>query len=75
MDIGLQKLKELYFLEPKKVDEIAERIIRNDTLGITTAKSPHVVILGGQCNYFTTVIFLLVFDLIHEVKKVYLSIS
>jgi predicted ABC-type ATPase len=44
----LQNLKELYFLEPRKVDEIAERIIRNNTLGITPVKNPQVIILGGQ---------------------------
>jgi predicted ABC-type ATPase len=48
MDIELQKLKELYFLEPKKVDEIAQRIIINNTLGITSVKNPQVIILGGQ---------------------------
>lgn len=48
MDQELKKLKKLYFLEPKKVDEIAERIIRNNTLGITSVKNPEVVILGGQ---------------------------
>ena len=48
MENELQKLKELYFLEPKKVDEIAERIILNNTFGITSVKNPQVIILGGQ---------------------------
>lgn len=48
MDEELKKLKLQYHLTPKKVDEIAERIIRNNTLGITSAKNPHVIILGGQ---------------------------
>lgn len=48
MDEELKKLKLQYHLAPKKVDEIAERIIRNNTLGITSVKDPHVIILGGQ---------------------------
>lgn len=48
MDNELEKLKQQYHLSPEKVDEIAEWIIRNNTLGIISVKNPHAIILGGQ---------------------------
>ncbi|WP_316833782.1 zeta toxin family protein [Pedobacter nutrimenti] len=48
MDQELKKLKQQYLLAPEKVNEISERIIHNNTLGITSVKDPHVIILGGQ---------------------------